>query len=208
MWSGAGTLPHGYGAAVPTAELHPSEEPRLTFLTVPAPVAVRAGSRPAGVNTAMTTGYGPSWVALGPPQSPGYGFAGYGAAVSSRCAAMLAQRRAALKEMARSPLLSARRRAAEKEANKWGKAYNACKKAERKAAKSSGATLAPVAAEPPDVPEVTEANIATLEPSAALPVAAPAPVGGLSRNTMIVGGVVGVAALIGIALYLRKGKAK
>lgn len=206
MWSGAGTLPHGYGAAVPTSETHPSEEPRLTFLTVPAPVAVRAGHRPAGVNTAMTTGYGPSWVALGPPQSPGYGFAGYGAAVSPRCAAMLARRKAAIKEMAHSPLFSPRRKAAEKEANKWGKAYNACKKAERKAAKSSGATLAPVAAEPPDVPEVTEANIATLEPSAALPVAAPA--GGLSKNTLIIGGVVGVAALIGIVVYLRKGKAK
>jgi hypothetical protein len=125
--------------------------------------------------------------------------AAYGApALTPACAALLAQRKAALREMARSPLFTPRRRAAEKEANRLGKLYNACKRAAHKAKvearKASASRPAPAPeAEPPDVPEVVDTPAGI--------VAAPS---GPSTTVLVVGGVAALA-IVGALLFAGKG---
>lgn len=130
-------------------------------------------------------------------------FDAYGApaALTPACAALLAQRKAALREMARSPLFTPRRRAAEKEANRLGKLYNACKRAAHKAKvearkanaiRASRPAPAPEA-EPPDVPEVVDTPAGI--------VAAPS---GPSTTVLVVGGVAALA-IVGALLFAGKG---
>jgi hypothetical protein len=138
-------------------------------------------------------------------------FDAYGApALSPACAALLAKRKAALREMARSPLFSPRRRAAEKEANRVGKLFNACKRAAHKAkveakkARAIKASRPPPApeAEPPDVPEIVDTP-AGIVATPAGSVAAPSGPLGMPPNTLLIAG--GVAALAIVALLLSSG---
>ena len=138
-------------------------------------------------------------------------FDAYGApALSPACAALLARRKAALRLMAQSPLLTPRRWAAEKEANRLGKLFNACKKKEHKAkveakkARAIKASRPPPApeAEPPDAPEVVDTPAGIVETPAGS-VAPPSGPLGMPPNTLLIAG--GVAALAIVALLLSSG---